>query len=85
MIIDKINLVIAFVLFFVGCFGCVISRQHVVKFIISVEIIVLSAMCVFALAAFACRDDSSAIYAILLLPVAAIEVAIYLSVIGRDK
>lgn len=82
---NKASIIIAFVLFFIGCFGGIINRQNMIKFIISVEIILLSAIYVIALSTVNDQCGAGTIYAILLLPIAAIEIAIYLFVIDKDR
>ena len=79
------DIVIAFLLFFAGCFGVIISRNHLVRFIIAVEIITLSAIYVFALSALKYSSNASVTYAILLLPIAAIEIAVYLAMTDKES
>lgn len=80
--INNIGLYVSFILFFIGVFGIIISKRNFIKFIISIEVMILSAVLIFALSSM--HFTRNALY-MFILPITAIEVAICLSIIVNRK
>ena len=74
-----------FAIFLVGCFGAIINKGNLIKFIVSIETIILAAMYMFALLSYITEKHSGVVLAILLIPVAATELAICLFVMNKRK
>lgn len=74
-----------FTVFLIGCIGMIISGKNLVKFVVSVEVVMLSATYMFALSAYITQTKSGTIFALLMIPVAATELAICLFVMNQRK
>ena len=80
--INNIGLYVSFILFFIGLLGTLVSKRNFIKFIILVEVMILSAVLMFALSSM--HYTRNALY-MFILPITAIEVAICLSIIVNRK
>lgn len=82
---SKFETIVPILLFLVGCFGTIVHRRSIVKFIISIELIFLSAVFVFALVAKYTFNEKFCFFSILLMTVSVVDVAIFLFITSNDK
>ena len=80
--INNIGIYSSFIIFFIGLFGAILSKKNFIKFIISIEVMILSAILIFALSSL--HFTTNTVYMIIL-PITVIEIAVCISIIIHRK
>lgn len=83
--INNLELYIVMIMFFIGLFGCMVNKKNFIKFIVSVEVIVLSGILLVATSYFNFESKNPEILSMSILPIAAIEVAICIAIVCNRK